>query len=163
MTRKVELWIFSFVSLVKKHHKTTFPVVIFSVENNYLFFVERFHEFFFNVIFFYFLDVDDWNGSELDRTLRKVYFSARDGKVDILCQILACHESKQDQEYLLNTPYQDGIGQKCPAFAIAARNGHTNVVDSLISKVNIMAESFTSLMAYLCEDMNRVFKVPFKE
>ena len=28
LTRKVELWIFSLVSLVKKHHKTTFPVKI---------------------------------------------------------------------------------------------------------------------------------------
>ena len=26
LTRKVELWIFPLVSLVKKHHKTTFPV-----------------------------------------------------------------------------------------------------------------------------------------
>ena len=28
LTRKVELWIFSLVSLLKKHHKTTFPVKI---------------------------------------------------------------------------------------------------------------------------------------
>ena len=28
LTRKVELWIFSLISLVKKHHKTTFPVKI---------------------------------------------------------------------------------------------------------------------------------------
>ena len=97
-----------------------------------------------------FLEVEDWNGSELDRTLRKVYFSARDGKVGILCQILASQESKEDQEYLLKTPYQDGIGQKCPAFAIAARNGHVHVVDSLISKVQIIfCRSLTSYWGIL--------------
>ena len=80
---------------------------------------------------------------------------------------MASQESKEDQEYLLKTPYQDGIGQKCPAFAIAARNGHVHVVDSLISKVQIIfCRSLTvtdeqNLNLQLFDDQEKLMTDPF--
>lgn len=75
--------------------------------------------------------------SVLDQDHRKIFNAARDGQAITLYALLK-DQATPEQHHILNMPVQEGDGQNCPPLVIAARNGHDNVVQTLISKVHIL-------------------------
>lgn len=77
---------------------------------------------------------------DFEEAQRLAYYAARDGQAVGLYAILK-NQALPEQKLILKTPFLDDDGQCCPPLVIAARNGHENVVKTLISKFDVDIES----------------------
>jgi len=69
----------------------------------------------------------------------EVYLAARDGQANVVISLLG-KEPEAERTTLVNTTYTDGE-QCCTPLIIAARNGHTTVVATLINSYNTDLEA----------------------